>query len=38
MKNIRGIIAIMVIAALCLSGTVLAEEAAEITAHDFLGE
>ena len=38
MKNIRKIIAIMVIAALCLSGTVLAEEAPEITAHDFLGE
>ena len=38
MKGIRRIISIMVIAALCLSGTVLAEEAAEITAHDFLGE
>ncbi len=38
MKGIRRIIAIMVIAALCLSGAVLAEEAAEITAHDFLGE
>ena len=38
MNIIRKIFAITVIAALCLSGTVLAQTATEITAHDFLGE
>ena len=38
MNTIKRFFAIMVITALCLSGAVLAEEATEITAHDFLGE
>ena len=37
MSIIRKILAAMIIAALCLSGVVLAE-AATVTAHDFLGE
>lgn len=38
MNTIKRFFAIMVITALCLSGTVLAQTATEITAHDFLGE
>ena len=38
MNTIRKILAVMVIAALFVSGTVLAEEVSTITAHDYLGE
>lgn len=38
MNKIRKAIAAMIIAALCLSGVVLAEEATRVTVHDFLGE
>lgn len=38
MSIIRKAFAVLVIIALCMGGVVLAEEATEITAHDFLGE
>ena len=38
MSTIRKILAVMVIAALLVSGTALAEEVSTITAHDYLGE
>ena len=38
MKTIMRILAVMVIAALFVSGMALAEEASAVTAHDYLGE
>ena len=38
MSKTKIILAIMVIVALCVGSVVLAEEAATVTAHDYLGE
>lgn len=38
MSNLKKIIAILLIAALCLSGTALAEEAPSVAAADYVGE
>ena len=38
MRKTKIILAIMVIVALCVGSVVLAEEAATVTAHDYLGE
>ena len=38
MNIFRKILAVAVIAALCVGGIALAEEEATVTAHDFLGE
>ena len=38
MSKTKIILAIMVIVALCVGSVVMAEEAATVTAHDYLGE